>query len=148
MFVKRLIPFLISCSVLLAFFSVATAEQIQIRKIPVAKGVASHPVNGGHCLISDSEYQYIAFYDGEHQMTVGKRKLSETEWDLVKLPERIGWDTHNRILLFHDRKGHLHITGNTQCSALLLPCCGPFWAVSLFWFPSDSAEVFLCALRL
>ncbi len=109
---RRLIHFLIFCSVLSAPLRVAIAEQVQMRKIPVAKGLASHPVNGGHCLISDGEYQYIAFYDGDRQMTVGKRKLSETEWDLVKLPERVGWDTHNRILLFQDRKGHLHITGN------------------------------------
>jgi len=118
MFVRRLIPFSIYCFVLLASLRVAIAEQIQMRKIPVAKGVASHPVNGGHCLISDGEYQYIAFYDGEHQMTVGKRKLSETEWDLVKLPERVGWDTHNRVVLFQDRKGHLHITGNMHCAPL------------------------------
>ena len=115
---RRLIPFLISFSVLLVSLGRATAEQLEIRKIPVAKGIASHPVNGGHCLISDGEYQYIAFYDGDHQMTVGKRKLSEVEWDLVKLPERVGWDTHNRILLFQDRKGHLHITGNMHCASL------------------------------
>jgi len=45
---RRLIPFLISCSVLSLYLGGATAEQIQIRKIPVAKGMASHPVNGGH----------------------------------------------------------------------------------------------------
>ena len=102
---RCLIHFLIFCSVLSASWGVVIAEQVEICKIPVAKGLASHPVNGGRCLISDGEYQYIAFYDGERQMTVGKRKLSETEWDLVKLPERAGWDTHNRVVLFQDRKG-------------------------------------------
>ena len=115
---RRLIHFLIFCSVLSASWGVVIAEQVEICKIPVAKGLASHPVNGGRCLISDGEYQYIAFYDGERQMTVGKRKLSETEWDLVKLPERAGWDTHNRVVLFQDRKGHLHITGNMHCAPL------------------------------
>ncbi len=90
----------------------------EIRRIPVAEGLASHPVNGGNCLISDGEYQYIAFYDGDHQMTVGKRKLGETQWDLAKLPERVGWDTHNRIVLFQDRKGYLHVTGNMHCAPL------------------------------
>jgi hypothetical protein len=98
--------------------AVSTANEMEIRKVPVAKGTASHPVNGGRCLISDGEYQYIAFYDGDHQMTVGKRKLSETEWDFVKLPERVGWDTHNRVVLFQDRKGYLHITGNMHCASL------------------------------
>lgn len=94
------------------------ADQGYIRKIPVAKGLASHPVNGGHCLISDGKYQYIAFYDGDHQLTVGKRKLSEINWDFAKLPERVGWDTHNKILLFQDRKGYLHLTGNMHCAPL------------------------------
>ncbi len=96
----------------------AAAEKTKMRKVPVAKGLASHPVNGGRCLISDGEYQYIAFYDGDHRMTVGKRKLSETKWDFAKLPERVGWDTHNKILLFGDRQGHLHLTGNMHCAPL------------------------------
>jgi hypothetical protein len=34
------------------------------------------------------------------------------------LPERVGWDTHNRVVLFQDKKGYLHITGNMHCAAL------------------------------
>ena len=115
---RRLISFLIFCSVLLPFLKMADAGQIQMRRIPVAKGLASHPVNGGRCLISDGQYQYIAFYDGQHQVTIGKRKLGETEWDFTKLPEQVGWDTHNKIILFQDRKGYLHITGNMHCDPL------------------------------
>jgi hypothetical protein len=110
--------YLICCSVLLVFSAGSIAGQTQIRKIPVAKGLASHPVNGGRCLISDGEYQYIAFYDGDHRMTVGKRRLSEAKWDFARLPERVGWDTHNRVVLFQDRKGYLHITGNMHCAPL------------------------------
>jgi len=51
-------------------------------------------------------------------MTVAKRRLNETEWDLVELPEKVGWDTHNRIVLFQDRKGYLRITGNMHCAPL------------------------------
>jgi len=96
----------------------AVAGELEMRKVPVAKGLASHPVNGGRCLISDGEYQYIAFYDGEHRMTVSKRRLSETRWDFAKLPERVGWDTHNKIVLFQDREGYLHVTGNMHCAPL------------------------------
>jgi len=106
--VRHIIPLIILCALLVTPFSAPAAKQTDIRKIPVAKGLASHPVNGGHCLISDGELQYIAFYDGDHQLTIGKRKLSETKWDFAKLPERVGWDTHNKILIFQDRKGHLH----------------------------------------
>ncbi len=98
------------------FNHVAVAEII--REIPVAKGLASHPVNGGHCLISDGTHQYLAFYDGDHQMTVAKRRLADTKWEFAKLPEKVGWDTHNKILLFRDRAGYLHITGNMHCAPL------------------------------
>ncbi len=101
-----------------ASLTAAADEKTKMRKIPVAKGLASHPVNGGRCLISDGRHQYIAFYDGDHRMTIGKRKLGETKWDFAKLPERVGWDTHNKILLFNDRQGHLHITGNMHCAPL------------------------------
>lgn len=90
----------------------------EIRRVPVAMGLASHPVNGGRCLVSDGEFQYIAFYDPEHRMTVGKRKLGETEWDFATLPERVGWDTHNKIVIFLDRDGYLHLTGNMHCHPL------------------------------
>jgi len=118
MFVRRCISVLLCYCILSGCAVLSIAEEIQIRKIPVAKGLASHPVNGGRCLISDGKYQYIAFYDGDHNMTVGKRKLSKTKWDFARLPERVGWDTHNRVILFQDRKGYLHITGNMHCAPL------------------------------
>lgn len=109
----------IICLFLLPVLALASAAgQVQISRIPVAEGLASHPVNGGNCLISDGQYQYIAFYDGEHRMTIGKRKLGEVQWALVRLPEQVGWDTHNRVILFQDRKGYLHVTGNMHCRPL------------------------------
>lgn len=89
-----------------------------LRRIPVAEGLASHPVNGGNCLISDGTCQYLAFYDGDHQATVAKRKLGTTDWEFAKLPEKVGWDTHNRLVLFLDREGYLHLTGNMHASPL------------------------------
>ncbi|MBD3266367.1 hypothetical protein GF373_06825, partial [bacterium] len=57
-------------------------------------------------------HQYLAFYDSDHQMTVAKRKLGESKWDFETLPEKVGWDTHNKIVIFRDRQGYLHVTGN------------------------------------
>jgi len=118
MLVRRIVSFLVFCSMLSMSLDAAGGGEVEMLRVPVAKGLASHPVNGGRCLISDGEYQYIAFYDGDHQMTVGKRKLSETKWDFAILPERVGWDTHNKIVLFQDRDGHLHVTGNMHCAPL------------------------------
>ena len=118
MLVRRFVCFVVLCFVLPISLLASDDKQVEINRIPVTKGLASHPVNGGNCLISDGQYQYIAFYDGQHRMTVGKRKLSEKQWDLAVLPERVGWDTHNRVILFQDRKGYLHVTGNMHCRPL------------------------------
>ncbi|MDP8244399.1 MAG: BNR repeat-containing protein [Candidatus Hinthialibacter antarcticus] len=107
---KTLSLSLFALSLLCVLF--AQGEDKVLRKVPVALGLAAHPVNGGDCLISDDEFQYIAFYDADHQMTVGKRKLSETEWEFAKLPETVGWDTHNKVVIFQDNDGYLHVTGN------------------------------------
>ena len=115
---RYLMCFLIWFSIMPASLLGSIDEQIKIHRIPVTKGLASHPVNGGNCLISDGKYQYIAFYDGERRMTIGKRELGEADWDFVMLPERVGWDTHNRVILFQDRKGYLHVTGNMHCRPL------------------------------
>lgn len=104
----RLIASLVILFLLAPAFSVAE----EVRRIPVAMGLASHPVNGGDCLVSDGEYQYLAFYDDEHRMTVAKRKLGETEWEFASLPESVGWDTHNKVVIFLDRDGYVHVTGN------------------------------------
>jgi len=118
MSIRHLRYLLVLCLALHASIVDSAAREMEIRKIPVAEGLASHPVNGGNCLISDGRCQYIAFYDADHQMTVAKRRLGETKWDFAKLPERVGWDTHNKILMFQDRAGNLHITGNMHCAAL------------------------------
>jgi hypothetical protein len=118
MLLRYFVPLLIWCLSLPVSLWGSIDGQVEIHRIPVIKGLASHPVNGGNCLISDSQYQYIAFYDGQHRMTVGKRKLGETQWDLAILPEKVGWDTHNRVILFQDRKGYLHVTGNMHCRPL------------------------------
>lgn len=98
-------------------FGVLRAETV-LRTIDVGEGLASHPVNGGRCLISDGTWQYLAFYDANHRATVAQRRLGEAEWEFTKLPERVGWDTHNRLVLFQDREGYLHLTGNMHCAPL------------------------------
>jgi len=76
MFLRHCMSVLVCYCILSGCMAFSIAGEIQINKIPVAKGLASHPVNGGRCLISDGEYQYIAFYDGQHQISVGKRNLN------------------------------------------------------------------------
>lgn len=89
-----------------------------VNRVAVAEGLASHPVNGGRCLVSDGRFQFLAFYDGDHCLTVAKRRLGESDWEFAKLPEKVGWDTHNKITIFLDREGQLHLTGNMHGAPL------------------------------
>ena len=88
----------------------AGAEKMRI--VPVAMAFAGTPVNGGQSLVSDGQRQFIAFYDPDRDLTVGTRKLGTAAWQFVRLDERVGWDSHNRIAMAIDRKGYLHLTAN------------------------------------
>jgi hypothetical protein len=109
--VSMKIRIVISLCLLVSFLSSGFTEE-KMNMVPVMKGLSSFTVNGGHCLLSNGTHQFLAFYDGDHQITVAKRELGSMDWDFVKLPERVGWDSHNRIVIFFDRDGQLHLTGN------------------------------------
>ena len=36
--------------------------------------------------------QFVAFYDADRQLTVAARTLDSRQWQLVRLPTRVGWD--------------------------------------------------------
>jgi hypothetical protein len=95
--------------VLPALLSASLAQEIK-RVIEVSPVWSGHPV-GFHSLVA-SNRQFIAFYDADRQMTVGVRPLSATNWTFVRLPEKVGWDSHNYVTMALDRSGHLHLSGN------------------------------------
>ena len=86
---------------------------------------AGHPV-GFDFLVSGGR-QYAAFYDGERRMTVATRAGNDG-WSLVRLQgamrpahqpkggeectTKLGWDTHNSVVLGVDAAGCLHLSGN------------------------------------
>ncbi len=88
------------------------AENIVIDKVP-----SSFPV--GFSLLTHAERQYVAFYNADHQMTVGARTLESDKWQLVTLDSKVGWDSHNGITMSVDSKGHLHLSGNMHCVPLI-----------------------------
>ncbi len=88
-----------------------------LEEVPVAKVWAGHPV--GFCLLTDAPRQYVAFYDADRWMTVGMRTLGEKAWTFARLPERVGWDSHNSITLVRDDAGHLHLCGNMHVDPLV-----------------------------
>ena len=95
----------------------AAAGEMQIvRAIDIARVWSAHPV--GFCLRTCGRRQYAAFYDDERRMTVAARTIGRDEWRLVRLPERLGWDSHNYVTLTADDEGHLHLSGNMHCHPL------------------------------
>lgn len=81
------------------------------------------PVWSGHrvgfSLLTQPPYQFAAFYDAERQMTVVARRLDSTQWQMVRLPETLGWDSHNYVTMALDDDGHLHLSGNMHCVPLI-----------------------------
>ncbi|MFN7138873.1 MAG: BNR repeat-containing protein, partial [Limisphaerales bacterium] len=110
MLMIRVIFLLLLCA------SPATAQGIR-QVIDVAQVWAGHPV--GFHVLSRSNHQYIAFYDAERHMTVGMRALSSTNWTFARLPEKVGWDSHNYITFAMDPDGHIHLSGNMHSGPLV-----------------------------
>jgi hypothetical protein len=86
------------------------AEPLVVETLPVDLVWSGHPV--GFFLLTLDEHQFVAYYNAERQMTVGTRRLDEKVWQKVALPESLGWDSHNSIVLAPDRAGYLHLSGN------------------------------------
>ena len=78
---------------------------------------SGHPV--GFALLTQVPHQYIAFYDAQRRMTVASRMLNTTDWHFVRLPETLGWDSHNSVTMTIDDEGYIHLSGNMHCNPLI-----------------------------
>ena len=85
--------------------------------LDVASVWSGHPV--GFALLTQPPRQYIAFYDAERRMTVAVRTLDTANWQFVRLPETIGWDSHNYVTMTIDDDGYIHLSGNMHCIPLI-----------------------------
>ncbi|WBS01025.1 BNR repeat-containing protein [Pseudoduganella sp. SL102] len=85
-----------------------------VRLIDVAPGWADNSVNAvifrRHALVSDREWQFIAFYDAEGRVVLGRRKLAGTSWELSPTQYQGNVrDAHNSISIGLDAAGVLHV---------------------------------------
>lgn len=101
---------LLFCGITLITTVGLAAEPVIEESLEVEKVWSGHPV--GFCLLTEGQRQYVAFYDAHRQMTVAARRLDEDEWDYVRLPSKLGWDSHNYIVMAVDDAGLLHLSGN------------------------------------
>jgi BNR repeat-containing family member/Right handed beta helix region len=122
------------CPLLLLALS-ATAETPPTapgaRLVPVAKGWAKNSVNAvvfrRNSVVSHDGVQYLAFYDADAQVVLGKRRLGSAEWTL-RTTEYSGnaRDAHNSISIMVDGDGYLHLAwdhhgGNLKYSRSIAP---------------------------
>ena len=99
---------ILACAALLS--ATGCASQPQERTLEIDRVVADFPVD--FALVTADPYQYVAYYDSAHVMTVAARRLDEDQWQYQKLPSKVGWDSHNYIAMKVDREGMIHLSGN------------------------------------
>jgi hypothetical protein len=81
----------------------------------VGEGWANNSVNAvvfrKNSLVSQGDTQYVAYYDAERYLVLGKRKLGTAQWTVL----RSAWqgnaaDAHNAISIMVDGDGYLHVS--------------------------------------
>ncbi len=98
--------------------AIGVSDQPQVvENLEIAKVWSGHPV--GFYLLTVGDHQYVAYYDAERRMTVAARSGGSPQWTYQVLPSRVGWDSHNGIVMAADANGCLHLSGNMHCAPLV-----------------------------
>ena len=110
------------CIVLFAFVN-AVAQTPDVKLVPIAKGWAKNQNNAvifrRNSIVSHNNEQYVAFYDAEGKVTLAKRTLGSTSWDLETTHYKGEvTDAHRSISLAIDGAGTLHMAWNQHNSPL------------------------------
>lgn len=89
----------------------------------VGDGWANNSVNAvvfrKNSLVTHGDAQYVAYYDAQRYLVLGKRKLGSTQWTV----RRSAWqgnaaDAHNAISIMVDGAGYLHVSWDHHNNAL------------------------------
>lgn len=78
---------------------------------------AGHPVR--FFLLTAGDRQFVSYYDADRVLTVASRDLNSREWIKRKLDSRVGWDSHNGIVMARDITGRLHLAANMHVHPLV-----------------------------
>lgn len=94
-----------------------------VRLVDVADGWARNSVNAvvfrKNSLVTQGDVQYIAYYDQDANVVLGKRKLGSDAWELKTTPYKgNALDAHNSISIMVDGAGYLHLAWDHHNSAL------------------------------
>lgn len=97
--------------------SVLGEEASSVSSMDISPAWSGHPV--GFCLLTHKDRQFVAFYDAERVMTVAQRRLDQDKFTLIRLDQKVVWDSHNYITMTVDDDGLLHLAGNMHCVPLI-----------------------------
>ncbi len=91
-----------------------TSPQAPVTMLDVAPGWANNSVNTvvfrRNSLVTHGDTQFVAFYDQNAYVVLGKRKLDAAHWDLRTTKLRgNARDAHNSISIMVDGAGYLHL---------------------------------------
>ena len=97
--------------------------RVSTRLVAVAPGFSSTSVNTAvfrnNSLVTDRDVQFIAFYDGDGYLVVGKRAVDSEEWTLCRSKYKGNVsDAHNVISLMVDGDGYVHVAFDHHNSRL------------------------------
>ncbi|MDE3234781.1 MAG: BNR repeat-containing protein [Bacteroidota bacterium] len=105
----------------LAFIQKADAQQSKL--VNVASGWANNTVNTvvfrKNALVTWKDTQFIAFYNQQHYVVLGKRKIGSEKWELKQTSFTGNTaDAHNCISIMVDGEGYLHVSWDHHGSKL------------------------------
>src|SRR4051794_19337691 len=104
-----------SCSLLWCTYLPAQMQIAQsVKLIPVDSAWANNSVNvtvfRKNSLVTHGDTQFIAYYDKDAHVMVGKRKVGTIQWQLQQTPLKgNAADAHNVISIMTDGEGYLYI---------------------------------------
>ena len=107
----------LACVWMLAAPQPLSAEIQILEEIPVALAWSGHPVR--IAIETAGARQYVAFYDADRRMKVAARNLNSNIWTFKELPSKLGWDSHNGVVLAVDGAGTVHVAGNMHGDPLV-----------------------------
>lgn len=83
--------------------------------VPVAEGWSNNSVNvtifRKNSLVTEDSIQFIAYYDPDGFLTLGKRNIDTEKWEIRKTQYQGNVsDAHNSISIMTDKEGYLHVS--------------------------------------
>ena len=91
---------------------IKTLECLEVDSVP-----ADFPVS--FSFLTSGEWQFIAYYNKNRNLTMASRKTTEPKWNYKILPTKVGWDSHNSITMAFDAEKCIHLTGNMHNDSLI-----------------------------